>query len=376
MAQENPLRVLFIACRHDPHDHHAGSGMDYDLYQGLLRNGAEVKIAGPFPYFETLPERAFRKVHSYLFKLRPSKYAPAYLKNAANAARQTIQAYRPDVIFSKHAAILCRVKTDIPIVTLADTTLLGSQTEWPIFTHAAFEQQNSWERKTYGMAKHIILYSQWSADMLVEHYHQDRNKIHVLPIPASIPESAVPEEINIHPLAPLKILLVGREYRRKGIDIAIDVVKRLNAEGIPAHLRIVGTSGDSGDNIEFMGLYKKTIPEQLEGYAANYRWANFLIHPARFEAAGIVPSEAAAFGVPTVTNAAGGLATTVADGISGIVLPKHSPAEAYVQVFKRFMNDPQAYRQLCESTRKRYETELNWNVAAKRIYQIIRSAAG
>ena len=85
-----------------------------------------------------------------------------------------------------------------------------------------------------------------------------------------------------------------------------------------------------------MGLYRKTITEELAGYVANYQWANFLIHPARFEAAGIVPGEAAAFGVPTITNAAGGLATTVADGISGVVLSKGSPPKAYVDVVLRY----------------------------------------
>ncbi len=375
MEIQKRLKVLYIAARHDPHDHHAGSGMDYDLYHALLRNGADVQVAGPFPYFETLPERVFRKVHSLLFRLRPPKYAPSYLNSAARTAEQVIRDFHPDVVFSKYAAILCRVKTDLPVVTLADTTLLGSQTGWKIFTPAAFRLQNQWEQKAYDMAQQIILYSQWSADMLAEHYGQDRRKIHVLPIPASIPESVVPKTIDPPSLSPLKVLLVGREYRRKGIDIAIDAVNRLNEEGVPAQLRIVGLNGESQAHVRFMGLYNKTIPEQLESYAANYRWANFLIHPARFEAAGIVPSEAAAFGVPTITNAAGGLATTVADGVSGVVLPKHSPAEAYVQVFKRFLNDPQAYRQLCESTRKRYEDELNWEVAGRKIYQVVCSAA-
>ncbi len=103
-----------------------------------------------------------------------------------------------------------------------------------------------------------------------------------------------------------------------------------------------------------------------------YRWADILIHPARYEAAGIVPSEAAAFGVPTITNDTGGLATTVADGISGIVLPKNSPAEAYVQAIQELVASPERYRSLCETTRLRYERELNWDVAGQRVADILR----
>ncbi|MCE5207921.1 MAG: glycosyltransferase, partial [Chloroflexi bacterium] len=100
----------------------------------------------------------------------------------------------------------------------------------------------------------------------------------------------------------------------------------------------------------------------------------FLIHPARFEAAGIVPAEAAAFGVPTITNNVGGLATTVADRVSGVVLPKHSPAESYVRVLKEYCDNPVAYHLLCETTRQRYETELNWDVVSKKLYRICLDA--
>jgi glycosyltransferase involved in cell wall biosynthesis len=141
-------------------------------------------------------------------------------------------------------------------------------------------------------------------------------------------------------------------------------------------LRIVGLKGESDDTVQYMGLYNKTIPQQLEAYVSNYQWANFLIHPARFEAAGIVPAEAAAFGVPTVTNDVGGLATTVADRISGVVLPKHSPAEGYVRVLQEYQSDPAAYRMLCESTRKRYENELNWDVLSIKLYRICQEACG
>jgi tRNA-splicing ligase RtcB len=102
--------------------------------------------------------------------------------------------------------------------------------------------------------------------------------------------------------------------------------------------------------------------------AANYAWANFLIHPARFEAAGIVPAEAAAFGVPTITNDIGGLGTTVEHGVSGVVLPRLSLAEAYVNTFIEYLSNPDRYQQLCISTRQRYENELNWEVVSKRVY--------
>jgi glycosyltransferase involved in cell wall biosynthesis len=168
------------------------------------------------------------------------------------------------------------------------------------------------------------------------------------------------------------LLLVGRNYHRKGIDIAIDVVHRLNAAGIQAELTVCGTQGPADEFVRFVGPFQKSIPEQLEQYVDLYRKAHLLIHPALFEAAGIVPGEAAAFGTPTVTNNSGGLGTTVENDVSGIVLPKGSPAEAYVKAISKLINDPQRYYLLCQTSRERYERELNWGVANKRFGEILR----
>ena len=155
------------------------------------------------------------------------------------------------------------------------------------------------------------------------------------------------------------------------MDIAIKVTHQLNELGSNAELRIVGLEGENDENVRFMGVYNKTISQELDAYVENYRWANFLIHPARFEAAGIVPSEAAGFAVPTITNDSGGLGTTVANGISGIVLPKDSPPELYVETILNYVKAPERYVELCKSTRSRFETELNWRYATEKLSEAI-----
>lgn len=369
------MKILYVAARHSPFDHNAGSGLDYDLHQGFVRNGAQVEVVGPFDVQPTLFERICRKAHRILFKLRPTKYPQSFIRKAAPEVMHAIYQMQPDVIFSKYAVILHKLKTNIPIVTLIDTTINGSHSEWPLFSPFAYWQQNHWERKTYQGASRILTHSDWSANSLVNYYQQPSEKIVVLPMPASIPAEIVPEAISPTAMTSLKLLMVGRESHRKGVDIAQEVTRLLNARGVPTKLRVVGVSGKDTKHINYMGLYNKTIPEELDAYVNHYKWANFLIHPARFEAAGIVPGEAAAFGTPTITNNVGGLGTTVADGESGIVLPKHSPAEAYVNALSNWVKDPAGYRELCHRTRKRYEKELNWGIAAKLIYQVVSDAA-
>jgi glycosyltransferase involved in cell wall biosynthesis len=369
------MKILFVACTDSPFDHNAGSGKDYEIYHGLAKRGAEMALVGPFAPSQTFSERVFRKAHRMLLKRRPAKYPDSFLKKAAAEVQRAIAEHKPDVIFTKYLSIISRVHSDVPLVVLSDTTLTGSQREWPIFTHAAYLKMNRAEKKGYDMARGILVHSRRSVDDLLKNYHQPAEKIHMHPCPASIPAHIIPKEIPVRDLSPLKILIVAREYERKGVDIAIDVVHLLNQQGVPAQLKIVGLVGKGDAQVKFLGLYNKTRPDELRAYADNYLWANFLIHPARFEAAGIAPAEAAAFGVPTITNDVGGLATTVADGVSGVVLPRLSPAESYVQVFRRYVNDPAACQRLCQTTRQRYETELNWDVLSEKLFRLCQQAA-
>jgi glycosyltransferase involved in cell wall biosynthesis len=68
----------------------------------------------------------------------------------------------------------------------------------------------------------------------------------------------------------------------------------------------------------------------------------------------------------------GGLATTVKDGVSGIVLPKNSPSYAYVDEIIKLFGDPARYYELCRTSRERYEKELNWDVVGSQLVKILQ----
>ncbi len=375
--EEENVKVLYTACLRDPKDPDAGSGTDYELYHMLLAQGVDVDLVGPFKDNPPLVEKLFNRAQVLLSSRKPAKYSNAFLHAAAREVQKAIEQVSPQVIFSLFSAPLVYVKTRTPIVYILDSTLKGSQTEWPVFSEIAYRWMLSWEKKVVARCSRIIVFSDWSRDILIQDYGVPASKITVLPIPASVPPEVIPAAIEAEQrtFEILKLLLVGKEYERKGVDIAIRVVELLNARGIPTELRVVGQNGTDQPQVRFLGLYKKKDPEQLKGYVQNYRWAHFLIHPARFEAAGIAPGEAAAFGVPTVTNACSGLSTTVKDHVSGIVLPKHSPAEAYVQVFEYYVTHRGEYIHLCDTTRQRYEAELNYPAAGKIILKLLQAAA-
>ena len=146
----------------------------------------------------------------------------------------------------------------------------------------------------------------------------------------------------------------------------------MNDKGHPTELRIVGIDGVYQSNIRFLGNFEKEQPEELVAYFDCFNWADLLIHPSRFHSAGIVISEAAAFGLPTITNAAGGLATSVQDDVTGIVLPENSSPSEYLNAIISLIKDEKRYPRYRKAARKRFDEKVNWDVAGKLLFNIIQ----
>ena len=367
------MKILFVAARWDPRNPDSGSGVNYNVYTTLKNHNEDIRIVGPFQDQLTLFERGVRKLAGMVQKKRFIKFYPSYLKHSNEEVQRVMDDYQPDVIVSKSSIPLVNVRLNAPLVYICDSTVKWVADNWPLFSEIGLRVMERWERKVLEKAAHILTFSQANANVLVDYYKKPAEKITVHPIPSSLPHEEGDFQLkSINENEPLRLLLVGKEYHRKGVDIAIETLQQLIAAGIPAELRIVGQTGTNSDHITFMGLYEKRVPEQLQQYMNNYRWAHFLLFPSRFDAAGIVPSEAAGFGVPTITNAAGGIATTVEDGVSGVVLEKHSPAPEYVRILNHYWKHPHEYKTLCESTYARYLSDLNWEVLGDKLFTIIQ----
>ena len=367
------MKVLFVAY-HDPTVMDLASGVDHFHYRAICEHGFDVKtidslVIPPVP-FERLLARVYKRTGN-----RYMKFNMTTCWKASQATNKAVRELNPDLVFTIAHFPLVFYKGAAPCVYSIDATSYGVETLWPIYGQPA-EWANMWqEKRAHNRCARILTNSDWSKGILENAYGVPGQKIRVFILPSALPLQVVPKTIDVRSwkelIEPVRLLLVGRDYRRKGIDVGIEIVHKLNAAGMRAELTICGAQGKPDEYVRFVGPFKKSDPDQLEKYVALYRQAHLLIHPAIFEPAGIVPSEAAAFGTPTITNDAGGLATTVKDGESGFVLPKGSPAEVYVQKIIELVNNPDAYYTLCRKTRERYERELNWGYAGKWLADIL-----
>ncbi len=364
------MKLLFVTARWDPKDPDSGAGVNYNAYTALKGWADQIQIAGPFNIKLTIFERCVDKAARIFTKKRFIKFYPSYVNQSNLKVQEIMEKTKPDILFSKASIPLVKIQLSAPLIYMCDSTVKWIKNEWPHFSKLGFWFMERWEKKVIDKAAHIITFSEANAKVLIHQYKKPENQITVHPIPSSLP--LVFCNYKEKPLKDsLRLILVGKTYHGKGVDIAIEATEILNKRGIPTELKIVGQKGTSSSQVKYMGFYSKKDPEQLDAYLENYRWAHFMIFPSRFDAAGIVLSEAAGFGIPTITNAAGGLATTVKDGVSGEVLPKDSPAQSYANRLEFYWNHPKEYQSLCESTYKRYQVELTWDALGNRLQQII-----
>lgn len=376
------MKVLYVALRHDPRDPDRASGADYNFCQALLRNGMDVEVVGPFNERPIFLERALKHLNRRIGKNRYTKYALTNVWRSSQGLNKADKELNPDAIFTLFPSPLVFYQGRTPCVFRTDTTFMGMHSQGseylrqgPLALRIAMWQ----ERQAFHKCTRVITQSEWSRQVLKQEYNLADEKICVFSNPAALPPHIIPDNVDIGATkrlsGPLQLLTVARDFERKGVDIALEVVAQLNASGVAAELSVCGVQGDAQPHVRYVGLFRKSVAAELEQYAQLYERAHFLIHPARFDASPIVTSEAAAFATPTISNASGGIATSVAHDESGVVLPMGSPAKAYVEAIMALIQEPQRYYDLCQRTRKRYERELNWNVAGQRVAEIVREAA-
>ena len=369
------MKILYVAGRWDPTVQNEYSGSDYGAYHMLKKQpGVEITLVEPIDDQPNLLEKIILKLYGLFFDKRLIKYNPSALRKTGRAVNKTIAETQPDVIFSKYSAPMVHAKIDRPFVYMCDSTVKWTKDVWPTFSKIGFLIMENWEAKSIRSSDRLITFSKASAEVIMDYYKKDPAKVKVFPIPAYIPEHLIPpsDTINQKIGKKLKLLLVGKRFHLRGMDIGIETANLLNKRGYPTELHIVGLDGEDQEHVTFKGVFNKENPNEINAYFDSFKWADLLIHPSRFHSAGMVISEAAAFGLPTITNASGGLATTVQHDQTGIVLPEGSPPSAYADAIIALIADEDRYQGYRTAARKRFDERLNWERAGERLFALIK----
>jgi glycosyltransferase involved in cell wall biosynthesis len=84
--------------------------------------------------------------------------------------------------------------------------------------------------------------------------------------------------------------------------------------------------------------------------------------------------EAAAFGVPTLGSAVGGLPTIVEHGVTGELLSPEATAVSYADAVERMLSVRERYEALAFAAYRATVTRLNWDVSVSAILDRIAAS--
>ena len=109
----------------------------------------------------------------------------------------------------------------------------------------------------------------------------------------------------------------------------------------------------------------------MDKFCSILKDTHFLILPTEFDASPIVFCEASAYGVPSIATNVCGVSQPIKHGENGFLLPPTATADDYAEIIKSAFSDKKKYIELRKSSRREYETRLNWDVWGEKVNKIL-----
>jgi len=197
------------------------------------------------------------------------------------------------------------------------------------------------------------------------------------------PGSTVAARARLGLSAAWVLLFVGRPAPVKGLEVLLQALARLRADGLArADVRLVIVGGDLNDEgnedrarlralagslgvgawIDFKG------PEPQSALPEYYRAADLCLVPSHHESFGMAALEAMACGATVIASRVGGLATTIQDGITGVLVPPRDDA-ALAAAIASLLADAQRRRSLGRQA-TRWAQSYAWPSVARALIEV------
>ena len=242
------------------------------------------------------------------------------------------------------------------------------------------------ERDVVRRVDRLIAQCPAERDELVDDYGADPAKLALIPSavnvdlfqPVAQPEAR--QQIGLAGDAPT-IAYVGRMLPRKDARNIVRALALLRHElDVPARLLLVGGETADADPVatpeigalqrlaaelevaEHVTFYGRRQPGELRYY---YAAADVAVTTPWYEPFGLTPLEGMACGRPVIGSAVGGIAYTIANGATGLLVPPRDPG-ALAAALRALLTNPQLRAQMGRAARQRVEREFTWPVVAWR----------
>jgi glycosyltransferase involved in cell wall biosynthesis len=289
-----------------------------------------------------------------------------------------IRRLRPDLVVGIGAChMIADLHTDAPLMNFTDATfavMVDYNQDFRGLSRHTLRQGDAQERASMRRAALNVVTSDWAASSAIRDYGVAPANVVRVPLGANFETWPAPPAPHVSD-GVLRLLFIGTNWRQKGGDVAVEVLRKLEASGLEVELHVVGCDppaelADAG--LKRHGFLHKSDPAERAELEALYRTSSFFLLPTLAEAYGLVFAEASAYGLPVVARRTGGTASPVETGVNGALMDEDAGADAYADWILACWSDPERYAALRQSSRRKFEAELNWAAWGRRVAGLAR----
>ena len=349
------LRVGFLS-HHNAFDKQAFSGTVYHAARALgARPGIDLQILGP--------HRPIRLWHRVTRKLLEAPQLDASKLDVTGLDAVV------GMVATGHLRAL--LPQGVPLLHVTDSTAAFQRDFYNVGLSA--EDENG-EAFIVQQAARTVYSSHYMADLAVTEYDLgNADRLAVVPFGVNFDDlpQARPEK---PPMTPIRLLYVGVSWERKGGDIAVAALEQLRAQGIPVELTLVGPTPDdlsAREGLHLAGFLDKTRTSDLTKLKQLFSDAHLFVLPTRADCTPMVVAEANAYGTPVLITETGGIATLMAGGANGRMMPYEATAQDWARVIREMTTVSTQFEELSKTSFAHARERLTWAAWAEDMEKVL-----
>lgn len=360
------------------------SGLDFFISKSLEKQETKVSHIFTANHKEDLSTIlkaiVYRKV---LGKDYDHRRAPLFAKGISNFVKANLSA-DTEVVFSPSTIPIALLDTNKPKVFYTDATfaaMFDFYDEYSNFCLETVKGGNYLEQQALETSHLAIFSSEWAAKTAIELYNVKPEKVKVVPFGANVEHrisfSSMKDIIRSRSRRECNLLFIGVDWKRKRAELAINVAAQLNALGLRTTLHIIGLQNIPSNFplppfVVNHGFISKLTYKGRDRINNLFALSHFLIVPSKAETFGVSYCEANSFGVPAIATNVGGIPSIIKDNVNGKMFPLSATDKDYAEYILSVFEDKDKYTEFAYSSYREYASRLNWDVASKSIFNLIK----
>jgi glycosyltransferase involved in cell wall biosynthesis len=311
-------------------------------------------------------------------------HEPNSLKKLTKKINDQINNSDADFVFAFGSLPVAYLETDKPIYFLTDATFMNLVDYYHFNLQKSFiERNNELEKIAFEKARKIFFSTQWAAESAINFYNIPKDKIEVVPLGANIQSSPNKSEIvniiNKRASDELRFVIIGKDWDRKGAELAIDFCRKLNENSLNSNLTIIGMTPKKEVKypwLKIIPFIDKSNDSGKKLFSKILEDSHYLLFPSIAETFGHVICEANAYGIPVIGQNTGGIPEVVRDGVNGYVIDFNNDyeVEQLINTISTNIKDFNKYSELAINSFDEYSSKLNWDYSIKLMIKAIHNS--